>query len=242
MNNNLRQLHFSDGKILEGINAVTSYDQITMKGRTKFLLKDTECPQITLTSPQAKIFSNFALIKKDLKFCKNALRIAIRLSSTENELKEVGGLRPEYDDQSDILKGMFISFVITYGKCFTKADGRRVKLETKNIFEGSGLKEMHLELMNLRHEYIAHGGNTKFEQVDPVIVLHPDKNLNTTPLLTTASYHVVGFNKEVFERYLVLVDYVDEQLNMALEKKAKALYEKEVASKELELLYEEAER
>ncbi|EKG2484695.1 hypothetical protein QTV42_004408, partial [Vibrio vulnificus] len=98
----------------------------------------------------------------------------------------------------------------------------------------------HLEVMNQRHEYIAHGGKTKFEQVDPIVILHPDKDMNVTPLLTTQSYHLVGFNKEEFERYLELVNFVDKKLDILLEKKATALFEKEIAPKELDELYKEA--
>ena len=238
--NNKRQLRFPDGEVLAGIESVLSYDQKTMKGSAKFLINNQECPQILLSSNQAKIFSNFALIKKDLKFCKTALSIASGLASDGEELKQVGGFRPEFDEQSDVLKGMYISFVVTYGKCFTKADGRRVKLELKDTFDDDELKELHLEVMNQRHEYIAHGGKTKFEQVDPIVVLHPDKEMNVTPLLTTQSYHLVGFNKEEFERYLELVNFVDKKLDVLLEKKATALYEKEIAPKELDDLYKEA--
>ncbi|EKG2484671.1 hypothetical protein QTV42_004389, partial [Vibrio vulnificus] len=138
--NNKRQLRFPDGEVLAGIESVLSYDQKTMKGSAKFLINNQECPQILLSSHQAKIFSNFALIKKDLKFCKTALRIASGLACDREELKQVGGFRPEFDEQSDVLKGMYISFVVTYGKCFTKADGRRVKLELKDTFDDDDLK------------------------------------------------------------------------------------------------------
>ncbi|MFM9785641.1 hypothetical protein, partial [Streptomyces scabiei] len=87
--NNKRQLRFPGGEVLAGIESVLSYDHKTMKGSAKFLINNQECPQILLSSHQAKTFSNFALIKKDLKFCKTALRIASGLASDGEELKQV---------------------------------------------------------------------------------------------------------------------------------------------------------
>lgn len=240
--NNRRQARFPDGQILDGVEAEMSFNQKLMKGHTKFSVNGIECPHIALTSKQSKAFANYALIKKDLKFCRQALNIAIRIASDNKELTVKGGFRAEQDELADLLKGMYISFVVTYAKCYTKADGRKVKLEAAKILENTPLKERHLELMEQRHSYIAHGGKTSFEQVEPIILLHPNIDMNVRPQLMTQTYHVCGFGVEEFEKYLELVDYVDEQLNTLLEKKAESVFNSEVNSKSLEELYEEAQQ
>jgi len=237
---NKRQMRFNDGESIDGLESRLVFDQTSMKGSAKYFLNGVECPQIKLDSMQSKLFANYALIKKDLKFCKQALKIAISLAKSSDDLTSKGQFRAEFDEESDILKAMYISFVVTYGKCFTKADGRRVKLETKEIFEDDEVKEEHLSVMTQRHEYIAHGGKTNLEQVEPIVILHPDISENFAPLLTTQSFHLAGLSCEHFESLFELVIYVDKYLDQLLEKKSKALVDKEITTFTLEELYKKA--
>ena len=67
------------------------------------------------------------------------------------------------------------------GKCFTQCRGRRIKLDGKIIDEK--YKEAHEDAINMRHNFAAHSGADKFEEVKVALVLPPNKKSNMAPIL-----------------------------------------------------------
>ena len=57
------------------------------------------------------------------------------------------------------VKGLFVAALTIYGKRFTSCEGRRVKLEKKNLSED--FHETHDEAMAFRHNFAAHSGAKK---------------------------------------------------------------------------------
>jgi hypothetical protein len=83
------------------------------------------------------------------------------------------GLINSNEGKNDLLiKGLSRALVITYGKCFAKADGRTVKLEAKIIPKEH--KIIHNELINMRNNYVAHAGVSKHEICRGIYVLPPE--------------------------------------------------------------------
>lgn len=78
-------------------------------------------------------------------------------------------------DSSDrdqvICSGLYVSAVSLYGKAFTKADGRNVKLEEsalKKLLSDKQVKT-HEKLSYLRDNWTAHGGRSDHEFVVPLV-------------------------------------------------------------------------
>ncbi len=70
---------------------------------------------------------------------------------------------------------MFKAFIIQYAKCFTKPWGRVAKLEADSVFDSQqDLLEIHKEVMEMRHNYIAHAGTGKYDYGAMVLYLNPD--------------------------------------------------------------------
>lgn len=92
------------------------------------------------------------LIREDLTFI---LNIA----------KELISLRESADSNTAIELALWQSILITYGKCFTENKAGFSKLE-KSLLEtyDSKYQLMHEHLMEVRHSYIAHRGDTVHEQ------------------------------------------------------------------------------
>lgn len=221
-------------------------DPIDMSIKNTYKIDGVICPKIILESQQAKNFAAYSLIKKDLKFIKKSFEYAMSIASNETDVVGDGvslRYRPEVDVDSDILKALYISAVVTYGKCFTKAEGRKVKIDSKNLFKKSGndLILLHEELMTQRHQYLAHGGRTQYEKTNAIVVLHPIKK-NATPLLMTECAHVAAFGKKDFEKYLELIEFVENFVNEILSEKAKKLYQNEVGFISIEELYKKSIR
>ena len=76
-----------------------------------------------------------------------------------------------------IVKGsMFKAFIAQYAKCFTKAWGRGVKLESDKVFnDNEELLKAHNGLMEIRDNYIAHAGEGHYQFGGMVAYLNPDQ-------------------------------------------------------------------
>jgi len=84
------------------------------------------------------------------------------------------------------------SFIIKYAKCFTKAEGRKVKLEAKDLFKNNSVQmEIHHELMELRHQHIAHGGNSKNEFIDSFLHYIQIKYVHLLEFIIKLNVHFV---------------------------------------------------
>jgi len=106
----------------------------------------------------------YYLIKKDLEFAKAAL-LLLKKEIDKYELKN--GEVALSDEQLVGQKSLWFSFIISYGKCFTKANGREMSLN-KNIFENyhnPKALQLHEKVMSIRHQYVAHGDNSSNQTV-----------------------------------------------------------------------------
>ncbi|RYX81334.1 hypothetical protein EON73_04880, partial [bacterium] len=105
----------------------------------------------------ASNFSGYRLIAKDLDLIKEALL----------SLKEV-------KNQQDKIVKQSLSFfiIITYGKCFAAADGRKIKLEESSVLKLMTTEEfsIHSEFIRIRNNYVAHSGTFKYEK-NPVTAI-----------------------------------------------------------------------
>ena len=100
----------------------------------------------------SKKLKSFMLIREDLSFISNIAQelISLRESANSNPTIELA---------------LWQSILITYGKCFTENKAGFSKLE-KSLLEKHDNKYelLHEHLMELRHSYIAHRGDTAHEQ------------------------------------------------------------------------------
>lgn len=113
-------------------------------------------PHYLLKNRYSEKFSGYRLIEKDLINIKEALEELIKI---------------KYDANKIIAQSLSFMVIITYGKCFANAEGRKVKLEKESALKDLTAEELkiHNELIQLRNQYVAHGGISKFE-TNPVAI------------------------------------------------------------------------
>lgn len=195
-----------------------------------------------ITTELAKKYAAHSLIAKDLKYLIKMMKYAYSVALDDNHDDESTSIfaRDEIDYKSDILKAIYISSVVTYGKCFSQAHGRKVKLDRGAIFKDAdrSIKDTHDDLMAQRNDYVAHWGNTKYESAKTFLLLHPSIEENLPPLITTSAMHVYGFSKSEYKRFLVLFEYVQETHRNTIRKLYSALQKHEVEGKSLNEFYE----
>jgi len=143
---------FNDLKMEE-----TLYCPTLDKGYIRVRLIDNNIgPHYIIDNRHSRRFSGYRLIHKDLLIVKDALLNLIANNYEKNVI---------------VSQSLSFMIIITYGKCFASAEGRKVKLDKASALKNLTIEEinLHNELILLRNQYVAHGGISKFE-TNPVVV------------------------------------------------------------------------
>lgn len=181
-----------------------------MKKRGSFNLEfspqfnGTPCPYVVVEGPLAKRVAGLSLIRQDIQA---AREIFSRIAPHPTD--SVGN------------RALLFGALALYGKCFTQANGRGVKLEAKKIFDSPEIRESHDRIMQLRNEYAAHGGNAPEEQLKIILLLDPDRNKKRLYGLIGHGVTAHGFDdqarNECMETAEIVCSYVEDNLDQAQE-------------------------
>ena len=139
---------------------------------THYYFKQRRCKRIQLDGHLAQQLAGYTLIEKDLRSTLVWLG-AIEARHTPPTGPDghfqyhLSGDRETYD----LVKGLFVASLTFYGKCFTRCEGRRIKLTRRNLAER--FRECHDFFMGYRHNFAAHSGADSFEEVQVALVLPP---------------------------------------------------------------------
>ncbi|MGF1887204.1 hypothetical protein L4D13_13805 [Photobacterium profundum] len=226
------------GDVASKVQIETSISPHNFKAESSYTVDGSPVLKLEYKSKLANQLSAYTLIRKDLKFCRKNLILAMQLCGGDFNTKDSTYIRDEHDDNADMLQALTISFIITYAKCFTEARGRKVKLEAKDIFRSNpNLYSYHDFLMKLRNNDIAHSGNDSNEAGDAHILLHQDESLGVTPQLVTRSNHVYSGDLKFYKLSFEVVAFLEEHL-LKVSQKIFTKVKKELASVSDEYLYE----
>jgi|SRR6266850_799073 len=146
-------------------------DKGTTDRTTFYFYKGRQAPRIELTSLLAQQLAGFALIEKDLRNVLAWLK-EIETVFPKSQWAKEATISPDRT-RFNVVKGLYVASVAFYAKCFTQCEGRRAQLNRSNLDEV--FREPHDEVMRQRHNYVAHSGADRFEQVKVALVLPPTK-------------------------------------------------------------------
>ena len=117
------------------------------------------------------------------------------------------------------------SLIALYGKCFTDASKNSYPKLEKNIFEGNEqLLEVHNDLMELRHQFIAHRGDTESE-IGIAFMIIPKEGDADKSQIRFSQLKRKTFLKEDLEKYETQMNFIHKCLMGKLEKTAQKLHE-----------------
>ncbi|MBD2503123.1 hypothetical protein [Anabaena azotica] len=78
-------------------------------------------------------------------------------------------------ENSEVAYSLWMSAIVTYGKCFATAKGRRSKIEEDHVRRvDEDAIEFHNSILNMRNEYFAHAGVNEYERASTVVILQPE--------------------------------------------------------------------
>lgn len=125
-----------------------------------------------------------------------------------------------------IKSALTYSLIALYGKCYTDASKNNFpKLESKNLFdENSPLSETHDFLMNLRHQFIAHRGDTESE-IGVSYMLIPKKQGDEQSQVRFSQVKQNAFSGEDLDRFEELINHTIEYLTKMIQKSGQKVYD-----------------
>ncbi len=136
-----------------------------------YYYKRKKAVRIELKSPKAKVLAGYVLIEKDLRSAIFWLEQIVEImSSYEKFTDSKGHVKATYDrEKFNLVKGLFVAALTFYGKSFSTCEGRRVKLEKKNLEEGFWSEHNHA--IGFRNNFAAHSGAEKIEEAAVVVAV-----------------------------------------------------------------------
>lgn len=161
-------------------------DRATGKTYRRYTYKRRPCTRVQIQSRLSDQLAGYTLIEKDLR---NVLVWLAEIESRHNE----GPLRDgeSYANGADranytMVKGLFVASLTFYGKCFSKCEGRPVKLERAQL--DASYHRLHDECISYRHNFAAHSGAKKLEHVE-IALVYPVKHSDKVPFKLYRELH-----------------------------------------------------
>jgi len=174
----------------------SSFDPDTGFFNRSYEYLNMECPTVRLNCPEIIKYIAYSLIQTDLDDAIHLIKRYTNLYAKiypEDLVK--GGNKKGFslDDNKHILKGLFISSIMLYGKCFTEADKRKIKLE-KKYFVSDQFSELHDTAMNFRNSFAVRAGELKLatshDTAHVQITIPPESCQDFSPFLEVTTSRV----------------------------------------------------
>ena len=127
------------------------------------------CKRALLDSKLARHMAGYVLIEKDLRNVETWLREIEARNTSEATRSGTTHIRSTDRERYNLIKGLFVAALTFYGKCFTKCEGRLVKLERAQLDQH--FHNVHNECISYRHNFAAHSGAAKLEEAQIALVI-----------------------------------------------------------------------
>ncbi len=191
-------------------------------GGVNFNIISTENLIIALPGYAAKKFIAYCSIQEDLQL----------LLQYINELKS----KPA----NTLASAMTYSLIALYGKCFTDASKNSYpKLEPNELFKDNPLKDTHDYLMDLRHQFIAHRGETEGEIGISFMLIPKNGDLSDKTELRFNQLKMVNFSEDEINRIEELLKFILGEVQNKIQKAGQKLHDhllKEFTPEQLNLM------
>lgn len=145
--------------------------------------------------------AGYVLIEKDLRSAAVWLTEIDRIRGEDAQFDSKGGNRQSKDrDRYNLVKGLFVAALTFYGKAFAQCEGRRIKLERRQL--DIEFHEEHDDAISFRNNFAAHSGAKLLERAEIALVLPPKSKKSVAPRLyremTQPDYATAEEGKKTF--------------------------------------------
>lgn len=175
--------------------------------KNRIRAKYSENYNIAIISESAgKKVISYQTIQDDLKFCQQLMTCL-----KDNSLSETMKSATTY------------TLISLYGRCFTDASKqKRPKLEISIFNENEKLMASHHELITLRHNFVAHRGESDGEKA--ILFMITPKNSSKKSVLKYERKRLTRFSSDKLIDYEALIEFVINLVNNKLREFGERLY------------------
>lgn len=143
-------------------------DRVTGKAHRIYTYNRRPAARVQIKSRLAEQLAGYTLIEKDLRSALVWLDDINKLFGTRVQNQKHFFENNNDRENGNLVKGLFVALLTFYGKCFSKCEGRPVKLERAQL--DVKFHELHDECIEYRHNFAAHSGAKKIEYVEIALV------------------------------------------------------------------------
>jgi len=207
----------------------------------QYYYKGVPALHVPLEGEIAKQIAGYSLIKYDLQMILSWLKIVVREYENKGINKSKQTVVNETPEESreifEFIKGMMAASFSFYGKLFTQAEGRKIKL-VRQIFNGDKtLTDFHDELILLRNNFSAHSGKERVEYVDVFLELDGIRDRNTRPLLASYVNQPNAWNNKFIDDFKNICEYLITKVD-AKTASISSKYFKSLTRQRIDMFYE----
>lgn len=216
----------------------------------KFDLKDGGCAHVNVDSNKLNVIA-YDNDGRECPIFEYNSSIASRYRALRQIRNDIGELfiMLKYLENSDnnkiveiVRQSVNVAFIVSYGKLFTASNaGRKLVGKTNADLKGATPEQicLHNEIMNLRHEFIAHAGNNDFERSPTLCVLKPRKG--NKALLDTffPNQKLHSQSDSMIGDYLGLISVLAENIERKIDK-TKCKLAEEIARYSIDDMYDKS--
>jgi len=184
------------------------------------------CPYHEMKGPVAKQHLGYEQMKNDLIICSELIRY----------------LEGNHTNNPFISNAVWESIIVKYGRCFVSAsEGRGIKLEKSKVFDvaSSNIKNMHEHMMNERHNFAAHAGNSDSDVISSRLALMPPKTGKELVMIYSSRDFVISPDDSTIKEIQSLIAHVIKHIDSKLDKIFQKLKD-EYESKDIDEIYDNA--
>ena len=143
-----------------------------------YTYKRKPCHRVLLTSRLSTHLAGYSLIEKDLRSVLAWIDAIDKL-----HVERFTGKGNHFSKSADrsnynVVKGLFVAALTFYGKCFSKCEGRPVKLERAQV--ASQFHDLHDQCIEYRHNFAAHSGSKRIESA-AIALVYPKRFKREVP-------------------------------------------------------------
>lgn len=179
----------------------------------------------------SKQLAGYSLIEKDIR------NVQLWVNEAKKRLLESSGgcdilVSTKSTNRADFqfIKALFVASITFYGKLFTEAKGRRVKLDS-SIYSTESHKSLHKDLMDYRHQFTAHSGENSPEKVKIVLVTPPKQFKKELPHVVTELSQPDTVSVKELDQILILLSVLHKYAREKISKINDRIYDAEVYSR-----------
>lgn len=203
----------------------------------RYFYKRVKAKRVVIETPKANVLGAYTLIEKDLRSVLVWLHeIKDLLAGDEVTAGKKGSQKTAHDrTRYNLIKGLFVASLTFYAKCFATCEGRKVKLEKKNLSDEFQIH--HESIMDIRHNFAAHSGAKQVEKVHVVMALDSKRRKGAVPFLTRELGQPDSYSLESTEEFILLVNHVKEFVDKKVDTLNEKVLKEDILTKPVEYWY-----